>query len=213
MRRKVRGDRAMTILKMLCKVAVATTVLFLSGFASTAYAELRTVEVTPTVFALVGDKGQRSAENFANNATFGVIITDAGVVLVDAGGSYKGAEEIQAAIAKITDRPVKVVINTGGQDHRWLGNSYWAKQGARLIASEAAVEDLRARASIEQTMLSQLIGDSLEGTEPVFARETFADTLTVDLGGRQIEIIHPGAAHTPGDSFVWLPDEKVVFGR
>lgn len=195
-------------LSTLCRAAVGAAFLVISG---PALAELNTVKVTDTVYALVGDKGQRSPENFANNATFGVIVTEDGVVLVDAGGSYKGAEEIEAAIAAITDQPVKVVINTGGQDHRWLGNSYWAAHGARLIASEAAVEDQKARASMEQTMLSQLIGDSLKGTEPVYASETFGEDLTLQVGGREIRIVYTDAAHTPGDSFVWLPDDKVAF--
>ncbi len=60
-------------------------------------------------------------------------------------------------------------------------------------------------------MLSQLIGDSLKGTEPVYAQETFAEDLTLFVGGREIRIVHTGPAHTPGDSFVWLPDDKVVF--
>ena len=192
----------------LFRAAVGAVFLVVSG---PALAGLKTVKVTDTVYALVGDKSQRSPENFANNATFGVIVTEDGVVLVDAGGSYKGAEEIEAAIEAITDQPVKVVINTGGQDHRWLGNSYWAAQGARLIASEAAVEDQKARASMEQTMLSQLIGDSLKGTDPVYALETFAENLTLFVGGREIRVVHAGPAHTPGDSFVWLPDDEVAF--
>ena len=48
--------------------------------------------VTDGVYALVGPKVQRSGENLANNATFGVVVTDEGVVLMDLGGSWKGAE-------------------------------------------------------------------------------------------------------------------------
>lgn len=36
-------------------------------------------------------------------------------------------------------RPVTHVVNTGGQDHRWLGNGYWPDRGATVIASQAAV--------------------------------------------------------------------------
>ncbi|PIP97241.1 MAG: MBL fold metallo-hydrolase, partial [Rhodobacterales bacterium CG18_big_fil_WC_8_21_14_2_50_71_9] len=79
--------------------------------------------VTDGVWALVGEKQQRSADNLANNATFGVVVTGDGVVLIDPGGSWRGAAEIDAAIATLTGQPVRVVIDTGGQDHRWLGNS------------------------------------------------------------------------------------------
>lgn len=178
---------------------------------ASARAELQTVRVTDTVYALVGETTQRSIKNLANNATFGVILTDAGVVLVDPGGTRRGAKQIHAAIKAITDKAVAVVINTGGQDHRWLGNGYWKEQGARIIASEAAVQDQHKRFSQQFTQLSTLLGPLVGGTEPVYADETFADAMTLTIGGRDIRIVHPGPAHTPGDSFVWLADEKVVF--
>lgn len=174
-------------------------------------AGLVTVPVAENVYALVGGTGQRSPENLGNNATFGVVVTDAGVALIDAGGSAKGAAEIEAAIRAITDKPVVLVVDTGGQDHRWMGNDFWLARGARVVASADAAADQAARASVEMTMLSQLIGPSLDGTDPVPAPETFDESLKVDLGGTEIEIIHPGPAHTPGDSFVWLPDRKVAF--
>jgi glyoxylase-like metal-dependent hydrolase (beta-lactamase superfamily II) len=179
-----------------------------------ACATAKTLEVqlvTEGVWAIVGEKEQRSPENLANNATFGLIVTDEGAVLIDPGGSWKGAEALHAVIGSMTAQPVVYVINTGGQDHRWLGNGYWQAQGATVIASQAAVEDQRNRASIQLTVLSQLIGDALEATEPAYANLTFAETYTLELGGLNIEIVHPGAAHTPGDSFVWIPDRDVVF--
>lgn len=179
-----------------------------------ACATAKTLEVqlvTEGVWAIVGEKEQRSPENLANNATFGLVVTDEGAALIDPGGSWKGAEALHAVIGSMTAQPVVYVINTGGQDHRWLGNGYWQAQGATVIASQAAVEDQRNRASIQLTVLSQLIGDALEATEPAYANLTFAETYTLELGGLNIEIVRPGAAHTPGDSFVWIPDRDVVF--
>jgi glyoxylase-like metal-dependent hydrolase (beta-lactamase superfamily II) len=177
-----------------------------------AHAEgLEVQPVTDGVWALVGEKEQRSPTNFANNATFGVVATPDGVVLIDPGGSWKGAEEIHAAIKDLTDLTVKYVINTGGQDHRWLGNGYWHAQGATVIASEAAVEDHHARADMQMQALTQFLGDSLEGTTPAYADVSFAETYTLDFGGVRFEIIHPGASHTPGDSFVWVPSKDTVF--
>lgn len=196
---------------LLTRTRAALGVLVALTLATPALAELRSLPVADGVWAMVGDKGQRSPENLGNNATFGLIETDAGAVLIDAGGSYRGAEQLHAAIRNLTDRPVTLVINTGGQDHRWIGNGYWTEQGARIVAAEAAVEDQKARASMQMTMLSQLIGEGLAGTEPVYASETFADRLQLMVGGRSIEIVQPAPAHTPGDAFVWLPEERVVF--
>jgi glyoxylase-like metal-dependent hydrolase (beta-lactamase superfamily II) len=64
---------------------------------------------------------------------------------------------------------------------------------------------------MQLTGLAQLIGDALKGTEPGFADMTFADTHRLDLGGLTFEIVHPGPAHTPGDSFVWVPERDTVF--
>ena len=172
------------------------------------------LEVQPVaegVWALVGPMTQRDAENLGNNATFGVVETTEGVVLIDAGGSRAGAEMLDAAIDGITDAPVTYVIDTGGQDHRWLGNGYWQAQGAKVIASEAAVADQKDRASMQMTALSMFLGDRLEGTEPAYADISFADSYTLELGGMSFEITHAGQAHTPGDAFVWLPQRQVMF--
>ena len=168
--------------------------------------------VAEGIWAIEGPAEQRSPENLGNNATFGLIETDDGAVLVDPGGTRAGAEMLQAVVADLTDHPVTHVINTGGQDHRWLGNGYWRERGAEIIASEAAVTDQRARASLQLTMLSELVGAAgLSGTDPAFAETTFAESFDLSTGGRRIEIHHVAPAHTPGDSFVWLPDEGIVF--
>ncbi len=190
--------------------AIFTIIAFTFSPISTAHA-LEIQKVTDNIYALVGPHQQRSPENLANNATFGVIITDQGVVLVDPGGSWKGAEAIDAEIRKITDKPVKIVINSGGQDHRWLGNGYWKAQGAQIIASSNAVEDHKDRNSLQLTALDQLLGAALQGTEPVYADITFDTDYTFSLGGVSFEIHHAGQAHTPGDSFVWIADSQTVF--
>ncbi len=167
--------------------------------------------VTDDVWAIVGPLEQRSPENLANNATFGLVVTPEGAVLIDPGGSWQGAEMLHDTIRTVTDQPVVYVIDTGGQDHRWLGNGYWQAQGATVIASDAAVEDHHARAQDQMIALAQFLGDGLDGTEPAYADVTFATDYTLDLGGFSFEIMHRGGAHTPGDSFVWLDERDVMF--
>ncbi|MFZ5692119.1 MAG: MBL fold metallo-hydrolase [Pseudomonadota bacterium] len=172
---------------------------------------LDTVTVADGIYAFVGEKQQRSPANLANNATFGLIVTNDGAVLIDPGGSWKGAEALHAAVRTVTDQPVKFVINTGGQDHRWLGNGYWKAQGARVVASAAAVADQKARASMQMSMLRELLQDKLDGTEPAFADIVFDKEHAIGIGGLTLEIRHIGPAHTPGDSMVWIPARKTVF--
>ncbi len=193
----------------MIRALIVTFTLLAASPASAKSLEIRSV--TDGVWAFVGEKKQRSPENLANNATFGLVVTDAGAALIDPGGSWKGAEALHEAIRTVTRTPVTHVINTGGQDHRWLGNGYWKAQGATVIASEAAVADHRTRGSLQLSALVELIGAELEGTEPAYADVTFAKTYRFELGGVTIEIVHPGPAHTPGDSFVWVPARDTVF--
>jgi glyoxylase-like metal-dependent hydrolase (beta-lactamase superfamily II) len=173
---------------------------------------LKTIKVAENIYALVGPLGNRDSNNLGNNCNFGVIVTSDGVILVDSGGSYKGAAAIHREIQKITQHPVKIVINTGGQDHKWLGNGYFKQRGARIIANSKAVTDQKTRFQAQYNTLSRLIGDkALAGTEPVFADEKFDAGMKLKLGGIDLELHHAGQAHTPGDSFVWLPRQQIVF--
>ena len=61
-------------------------------------ASLEIVTVANGIHAIVGELGQRSPTNFANNATFGAIKTASGIVLIDPGGSVRGAAVIESAI-------------------------------------------------------------------------------------------------------------------
>ena len=173
---------------------------------------LKTERLADNIYALVGPTSNRDPQNLGNNANFGVIVADEGVVLIDPGGSLKGAKMIHDAIRAITDKPIRIVINTGGQDHRWLGNGYFKALGAQIVANEQAVSDQKARVQDQLMAMENLIGsEGLEGTEPVYADETFVDLKVMTVGGIRIEVHHAGQAHTPGDSFVWLPQQRIVF--
>jgi len=168
-------------------------------------------QVAPGIYAYIGEPGLRTYENEGMNGNAGFIVTKAGVVVVDSGSSYQVAQRIHAAIRKVTKQPVKVVINTGGQDHRWLGNGHFKAQGAEIIAATAAVDDMNARGAMQMEGLKAELKEKLAGTEPVLPTRTFDKELTLKLGGRDIRILHFQPAHTPGDLVVWLPKESVVF--
>ncbi|MBV2123432.1 MAG: MBL fold metallo-hydrolase [Candidatus Thiodiazotropha sp. (ex Ctena orbiculata)] len=173
---------------------------------------LKTEKLAENVYALIGPLTNRNPENLGNNANFGVIVTDDGVVLIDSGATDKGARMIHAAIKEITDKAVKWVINSGGQDHRWMGNGYFKALGATIIASEKAVADQKARRESQLDRLWSLVGkEGLEGTDYIYADASFSQQRLLKVGDTRIEIHHAGHAHTPGDSYIWLPQHKIVF--
>ena len=193
------------------RLALILAALLLPLMASAGPAALTVEKVAEGTYALIGPFGQRSPENLGNNATFGLVVTSEGAILIDAGGSYKGAEALDAAIRTVTDQPVRFVINTGGQDHRWFGNDYWMQKGAVIIAIGATVIDQSERASMQETMMSTLLGAAYRGTRPTYTTPAFTKETTLNLGGRSLLIRNPAPAHTPGDSFVWVPDVQTVF--
>lgn len=194
------------------KLLLALLVLVLPFSQLLADEKLTLQKVVEDVYAVVGDLGNRTADNLGNNATFGFVVTTEGVVLIDSGGSYLGAQNIEQLIKTVTDKAVVTVINTGGQDHRWLGNGYFKKLGAQIIASEDAVNDQKARTQDQFFILGNLVGEKgIKGTDAVYADKTFKQKLDFKLGNTLFNIRHSGQAHTPGDSFVWLPQKEVMF--
>lgn len=177
-----------------------------------ASSELTLYPVSGPVYAIVGPLGDRTPENLGNNATFGFVVGKTGVVLVDPGGTYQGAQAIHQLIQTVTQKPIKYVINTGGQDHRWLGNSYFKSLGAKVIASRAAVEDQQARLNDIFLRLSGTAGDTaLKQTKEAYADIVFELDYRFRQDDIDFHIVHPSAAHSPGDSFVWLPQFQTVF--
>lgn len=169
-------------------------------------------QVTENVYAYVGDTGPRSYDNEGLNATIGLIDTPEGAVLIDSGASFQSAQKIHAAVKKVTSRPVRWVINTGGQDHRWLGNGYFLAQGAEIIAHGNAKADMQNRGGDHMAALTSALKERVDGTVPTLpTRFIEGNDVTLALGGISLALRHRGGGHTPGDMMVWLPASRVLF--
>ncbi|KTG16877.1 MULTISPECIES: MBL fold metallo-hydrolase [unclassified Guyparkeria] len=174
--------------------------------------EPRATPVVDNVYAIVGPITGRTAGNDALNNNLGFVVTDTGVVLIDSGASRLGAKQIDAAIDAVTDQPVTHVINTGSQDHRWLGNAWFAEQGAEIIALKRTVETQRRFADQHVARLEEVLGERFAGTEPMPSADPIdADRKRLEIGGTTFELIWFGDAHFPGDIVVWLPERETVF--
>lgn len=174
--------------------------------------EVKFQPVAPGVYAFIGEKAGRTYENEGLNANIGLVVTPAGALLIDSGASLQGAQKIQAAVKRVTDQPIKWVINTGGQDHRWLGNGHFVAQGAEVIAHAHGRADLQARGGDHLAALKPELKEKLDGTVPTLpTRWLTGSDEALNLGGTVVEVKHRGGAHTPGDLMVWLPQQKIVF--
>ncbi|WP_245638025.1 MBL fold metallo-hydrolase [Hydrogenophaga taeniospiralis] len=168
--------------------------------------------VAPNVYAHVGDIEGRTYENEALNANIGLVVTPAGALLIDSGASLQGAKQIADAAKKVTAQPIRWVINTGGQDHRWLGNGYFKAQGAEIMAHANAEADMKARGPEHLRANAPVLKEKMDGTQIVLPTRWLKDAdTTLDLGGVAVQVVHRHGGHTPGDSLVWLPQSGVVF--
>lgn len=171
----------------------------------------RPVEVAPGIYSAIGATQPPTYENAGHNNNLSFVVTGDGVAVVNGGASWKLAEALHAEIRKLTDQPVRLVINENGQGHAMLGNSYWAAQGVPILAHEDAARaflDLDGPRGLEA--LRSYARENAEGTTIVPPTETFTDRKEFRMGDTRIEVLHLGPAHSPGDAQVWLPDRQVL---
>jgi glyoxylase-like metal-dependent hydrolase (beta-lactamase superfamily II) len=198
------------MLKWVKRVAFSLLCLSIASVQAEAFVP-KAQQVVDNVYAIVGPLGQRNKDNDGSNANFGFIVTAQGVILIDSGASKLGAEKIAAAIALVSKQPVRWVINTGVQDHRWLGNAHFASQGAQIIALKRTAASQAEFANQHMQMLAGFLGTRLDGTKPMPATSLLdGNEATIELGGETLTLRHTDA-HFPGDAWVWLPKRNVMF--
>lgn len=183
--------------------------LVLSGVA--AAGEVSITRVAANVYSAIGETQPPSYENRGHNNNLSFIITSEGVVVVNGGDNYLLAKDLHAQIRELTDLPVKFVINENGQGHAFLGNAYWAEEGVPIIAHRLAVEEIRQHGEASLRSMRERNRERALGTVVVIPDHVMdEDAMTLQLGDVQIEVIRFGAAHSPGDISVWLPQQKLL---
>lgn len=186
------------------------TLLGLAGWAQAF--QLDTRQVADGVYALVGSTQNRTYDNQALNNTLGFVVTADGVALIDSGASMQGAQLIEAAVRAVSDKPIRWVINLGVQDHRWLGNAYFADKGAKIVALKRTIDSQKHHAADHLALVSNILKDRFAGTRALTAPEPIeADTASFELGGVKFELKWLGDAHYRGDAVVFLPQSGVLF--
>jgi len=134
----------------------------------------------------------------------GLSVGDDGVYMID--DQYAPlSEPIRQAVAQITDRPIRFIINTHRHGDHIGGNEYFKGQGALIVAQD----NVRARLSVKQEL--DLFGREIPASpDAVLPVATFADSLTFHLNGDTIRAFHVAHAHTDGDSVVHFQKANVI---
>jgi len=167
-------------------------------------------EVVPGVWSAIGATAPGTYANSGHNNNLSFVITDEGVLVVNAGDNYLLAKALHEEIRKITDQPVKYVVLENGQGHAMLGSSYWQEQGVPVIAHVDAAREIKEQSFALLEGMQERAKEKAEGTKVVMPDETFEDKRVIELGGERIELLNLGPAHSPGDIVVWLPGKKLV---
>jgi glyoxylase-like metal-dependent hydrolase (beta-lactamase superfamily II) len=152
----------------------------------------------------------------------GLIVGDGASLLVDTLFDLAlTAEMLEAMAGATTAAPIGTVVNTHANGDHCYGNEL--VKSAEIIASTAAAEEM---SHVPPDLLASLTaapgeaGDlfrrvfgpfQFAGITLTLPTRTFDGELDIDVGGRRVELIEVGPAHTAGDVLVYSPQDKTVF--
>ncbi|MEP1124395.1 MAG: MBL fold metallo-hydrolase [Ilumatobacter sp.] len=156
----------------------------------------------------------------------GLIRGDGVSLLVDTLFDLKLTADMLDAMRSITSgAPISSLVNTHANGDHCYGNSAvrdgWPE--VEIISSSAAAEEMPHVPPAMLHALNQDPGDvgdlfrsffgefDFGGIELELPSRTFDDRLDIEVGGRRIELIEVGPAHTEGDVIVHVPDANTVY--
>jgi glyoxylase-like metal-dependent hydrolase (beta-lactamase superfamily II) len=120
-----------------------------------------------------------------------VLVTNQGLILVD--NKFEiDFDNLMAQVRKISNQPVRYVINTHYHGDHSGGNAKMQAQNVQVVASE------RARRKMVET------------NQPGAPNVTLENSVRLYLGGKRVEVFHFGRAHTDGDVVAYFPDQRAV---
>jgi len=133
-----------------------------------------------------------------------ILVGDDGVLLVDTSVEQMG-DKIKAAIAKVSSKPIELVINTHAHADHFGANEALAQGGAVIVGHV----NLRERMAKGQHIaaFNQTIPPSPPAALPTI---TYAESMTLHFDGETIQLLHPHNAHTDSDTLVHFERANVI---
>lgn len=168
---------------------LGVTALGLYLYLSSYVHALEVVQLTDDLYMLKSNLG----------GNVGVLRTNEGTVIVDTLTFESQGESIREKAEEITGQPVTLIVNTHYHFDHTHGNPAF-NAGTRVVATERTLGYLK---SLDQQYWE---GDAA-GLLP---NETFEHDHLLKVGGKTIQLLHPGRGHTDGDLVAWFEDERVL---
>lgn len=135
----------------------------------------------------------------------GAYIGDNGVLVIDAKMDKKSVDSVTDGIKRITDEPVKYLVNTHSDGDHITGNRYFPASVTFIAHQNCRKEFFHPRRD----------GTPSEWNQPELApfvpSITFRDKMDIYLGSKKIELWYFSVGHTTGDIVVYFPEEKTAF--
>src|SRR5262249_16554799 len=150
------------------------------------------------------DLGHRTymLEGFGGNIT--IAIGEDGVIMGDSQFAPMH-DKLTAAITALTPLPVRYLVNTHLHGDHTGGNALFAADGAVIVGHE----NVRKRLATAWT--HNLSGVTTPpAPEAALPKQTYSDSMTLEVKGRTAQLTHPLNAHTDGDTYVYFPDANVL---
>jgi glyoxylase-like metal-dependent hydrolase (beta-lactamase superfamily II) len=147
-----------------------------------------------------------------SNAVF--MVTDAGVLVVDARTHPRLGQDLIDRIRKVTDKPIKWLINSHFHGDHHFGNAAFKAAGATLVAQNDTARLMQHL--MPKEMARRAAGLKKAGLDPaevqlVMPDVTFDSQMTIRLGGREVRLMYFGPGQQPGDTLVAFPHARTLF--
>ena len=188
--------------RQFVKYAVAA-VAFPGGSAAVAASiakPLPLVKVADGVYVFGGVHELMSEANAGAICNLGVVVGETAVAVIDSGGSMTEARALIAAIAQVSGKPIRYVINTHMHPDHIFGNAAFRDLGATIVGHHNLPEALAARSEFYLQSFRRQMGESaMQGVEIVPPSLLVDGRIELDLGSRILELRAWKPAHTDND--------------
>lgn len=150
-------------------------------------------------------------KGFVSNA--GVVITDAGVVIIDALGSPSLAYKLLQQIKTITDQPIVKVITTHYHADHIYGLQVFKEAGAEIIAPDGIYEYLDSEGAASRLEERRMSLAPWVNNETVLVKpdKIIDSSTTFSLGSITFSLDYIGSAHSDGDLTVYVENDRVLY--